>query len=185
MTLGAWAGYSAMAAIVALIVSGVTIALFFGGAGTFWGPINDLFVALTAILLILPIVAALRLAPDDIGPWFVVLSVTAVIGALLIAVGQLLLVAGAINLEASFVTGGAGVVPVLAWMVGLAYLVLTRDIMSVVVGYLVIGALVAAALATISSVILPWPATAAMSVVLLALLVAWLGVLAVELRAVV
>jgi hypothetical protein len=182
VNLGDWAGYSAIAAIVALIISGVTIALFFGGAGSFWGPVNDVFTALTAILLILPILAVLRLAPDDIGPWFGVLSVAATLGALLIAVGQLLLVAGVISLDSSFLTGGIGVLPFLLWLVGLAYLVLTRDVMSVVVGYLIGGVLVAAALTTVSALLLPWPVTTAFSVALLALLVAWLGLLAGEVR---
>ena len=32
------AGASAVVSIIALVISGVALALFFGGAGAFWGP---------------------------------------------------------------------------------------------------------------------------------------------------
>jgi hypothetical protein len=174
MTLGDLASWSALAAIAALVVSAVALALFFGGAGDAWGPVNDTFVALTLLLLVLPLVAVWRLAPDDIGPWFGILTLLAVAGALVAAAGQVLLVVGAIGLNTSFVTGGLGILPVVAWAVGFAYLVFTRDVVGVEVGWLLVGALGAAALLTVSSLVLPVPVTAAVSVVLVALLAGWL-----------
>jgi hypothetical protein len=40
---------------------------------------------------------------------------------MLIAVGQVLLVLGLISLEGSFATGGVGVLPVMAWLIGIAW----------------------------------------------------------------
>src|SRR3990170_8912258 len=109
------AGYSAYAAIATLVVAAVTIGLFFGGAGQLWGPVNDVFVSLTTLLLILPVLAILLLAGDQAGWWFSLLSWLAIAGLLLVAVGQLLLVVGVISLNASFLTGGIGITPFLLW----------------------------------------------------------------------
>ena len=88
------------AAVVTMIASMVAISLFFGGAGAFWGPVNDLFVVAT-VLLLLPAMAVLyRLAGGRAGTWFKILTVAAAAGVLLIAVGQLALVAGLITLDA-------------------------------------------------------------------------------------
>ena len=54
------AGASAVVALIALVISGITLALFFGGAGAFWGPVNDMFIVVTVLALILaglPLVA--------------------------------------------------------------------------------------------------------------------------------
>ena len=182
MTLGDLAGWSALAAVATLLASGVTIALFFGGAGAFWGPLNDLFTALTMILLLPVMLAVLRLAPDDIGPWFAILTFAAVAGILLGAAGQLLLVAGGISLQASFVTGGVGIAPVIAWAMGLTVLILTRDMLSVITGWLLFGVLVSVALLALASFVAPWPMTAAAAVLLLGLLSAWLAVVSGEVR---
>ena len=114
------AGWSTVIAIVALIVSGITIALFFGGAGAFWGPINDLATAVTLIALILPVLAIDRLAAPGAGIWLRVVTVAALAGLVLGAVGQVLLVLGVIDLQTSFVTGGVGITPFFAWLVALA-----------------------------------------------------------------
>src|SRR3970282_1939257 len=90
-------GYSTYSAIATLIVAAVTIALFFGGAGQFWGPVNDLFVSLTVLLLVLPVLAVLLLAGDQAGWWFSVLSWLTIAGLLLVAAGQLLLGGGAVT----------------------------------------------------------------------------------------
>ena len=55
------ASMSSWAALVALVLSGIALALFFGGAGEFWGPVNDALIVITAIAL-LPVVA--RGGPD-------------------------------------------------------------------------------------------------------------------------
>ena len=183
MTLGDLAAYCALGAIVTLVVAGITLALFFGGAGSYWGPVNDIFSALSLVLLLPVMLAVLRLAPDDIGPWFAIVTVAAIVGVLVGAAGQVLLVLGGIGLQASFVTGGVGIMPVLAWAIGLAVLIFTRDTLSVGVGWLLVGVLVSAAALTLISIIGWWPLTAAVSVVMLALLVGWLAAMAGELRA--
>lgn len=183
MTLGDVAAGSALAAIGALLIAGVTIALFFGGAGDFWGPVNDLFTALALLLLVPVMLAVLRLAPDDIGPWFAIITYLAIAGVLVGAAGQIVLVLGGISLQASFVTGGIGLMPILAWAIGFAVLVFTRDMVSVVVGWLLVGVLVSAALLTVVSLFASWPVIAVAGVITLALLVAWLAALSGELAA--
>ncbi len=182
MTLGDLAAWSTLAAIGALVVSAIALALFFGGAGAYWGPVNDLFVALFLLLLLPAVVAMWRLSPDDIGPWFGLLGVAAMAGIVVAAVGQLLLVAGVIELRTSFVTGGIGVAPVLLWMVGLAVLVFTRDIAGVEVGWTLVAALALAALAAVSAAVLPDAATTVFAVLLVVALVAWLFALWVGVR---
>jgi hypothetical protein len=181
MTLGNVAAASALAAIGALLVAGITIALFFGGAGDYWGPVNDVFSALALLLLVPVMLAVLRLAPDDIGPWFALITYAAIAGALLGAAGQVILVLGGISLQASFVTGGIGLMPILAWGIGLAVLVFSRDMLSVVVGWLLVGVLLSAVLLTVVSQFAPWPVIAAGGVITLALLIAWLATLSGEL----
>jgi hypothetical protein len=104
------------ASSVTMVASMVAISLFFGGAGAIWGPINDLLVVAT-VLLLLPAVAVL---PRLVGPvtarWFTLVSMAAAVGIAVIATGQLALVAGLITLDTSFLTGGLGVVPVIAWV---------------------------------------------------------------------
>jgi hypothetical protein len=129
------AGLSGMVALAALVVAAVTIALFFGGAGQVFGPINDVFVAIMVVALILPILAVDRLAAGQAGLWLRIVSVGAITGAVLIAVGQLLLVIGVIDLETSFVTGGLGVIPVLVWIVALIVLAFPLGILPSSVGW--------------------------------------------------
>ena len=103
-------------AAVTLVASMVAISLFFGGAGAFWGPVNDLLVVAT-VLLLLPAMAILpRLVGEGEGRWLRLVSVLAIAGVLVIAVGQLALVAGLITLDTSFLTGGLGILPVIAWV---------------------------------------------------------------------
>lgn len=184
MVLGELAGWSALVAIPTLVASGIALALFFGGAGAFWGPVNDVLTALTLVALILPIVAVWRLAPDDMGPWFGALCALAIAGALLGAIGQLLLVAGVIDLATSFVTGGAGILPVVVWAVAVVALTLTRALLPVEVGWLLAASLVAAVLLTVSSLALPWIVTAIAGVILLGLLCGWLAALSAAVRVV-
>jgi hypothetical protein len=113
------AGASTIVAIIALVAAGVAFALFLGGAGAVWGPVNDLFVVVTAIAMIVPMLAVDRLAADQGIGWMRIVTIVAVLGALLIAVGQTLLVLGVISLGTSFVTGGVGFLPVAVWLVAL------------------------------------------------------------------
>jgi hypothetical protein len=116
------AGVSAYLAILALALPGIFLALFFGGAGELFGPLNDMFVALAMALLVLPAWALLEVEGLGGRRWFRVLTWLTIAGLILATVGQLLLVAGLITLEMSFVTGGLGILPVLAWVVAQGYL---------------------------------------------------------------
>ena len=71
------AGASAVVALIALVIAGITIALFFGGAGAFWGPVNDMFVVVTVLALILPILAVDRLAAEGGIGWMRVVTIAA------------------------------------------------------------------------------------------------------------
>jgi hypothetical protein len=82
------AGASTIVAIIALVAAGVAFALFLGGAGAIWGPVNDLFVVVTAIAMIVPMLAVDRLAADQGIGWMRIVTIVAVLGALLIAVGR-------------------------------------------------------------------------------------------------
>lgn len=175
------AGYSAYAAIATLVVAAVTIALFFGGAGQFWGPVNDVFVSLTTLLLILPVVAVLLLAGDEAGWWFTAVSWLAIAGLLLVAVGQLLLVTGMISLNASFLTGGVGIAPFVLWALATIWTAWTFGTPSMMVGFLLAGVLVMSALTTAVSVALPGTATGVVSGVLVLALCAWLAALGSDL----
>jgi hypothetical protein len=169
------AGLSGVVALVALVVAAVTIALFFGGAGQVFGPINDLFVAIMMIALIVPILAVDRLATGQAGLWLRIVSVGAITGAVLIAVGQLLLVVGVIDLETSFVTGGLGIIPVLVWMVALIVLAVPLGILPSSVGWLAgatIALIVVGSLVTfVTTGPIAWAAWIAVGVVL----VVWLA----------
>ncbi len=104
------------AAGVTMVASMVAISLFFGGAGALWGPVNDLLVVAT-VLLLLPAMAALpRLADHAVGRWFTLVSLAAALGVVVIAIGQLALVARLIPLDTSFLTGGLGILPVIVWI---------------------------------------------------------------------
>ena len=54
------AGISALLAIPALLISGIFWALFPDDAGDVYGSLNDFFVALTMVLLVLPALAVLK-----------------------------------------------------------------------------------------------------------------------------
>jgi hypothetical protein len=133
------AGYGAIAAIFTLAVAGIALALFFGGAGDIYGPINDLFTAATLVLIIPAIIAIRGLAAGRVGGWLSVVSLAAIGGLLLAAVGFVLLVVGAIDLQASFVTFGLGMLPFLAWIAGLAVLSLRDGIIRRSVGWWIVA----------------------------------------------
>ena len=175
------AGYSAYAAIATLVVAAVTIALFFGGAGQFWGPVNDVFVSLTTLLLILPVLAVLLLAGDEAGWWFSILSWLAIAGLVLVAVGQLLLVVGVISLNTSFLTGGVGITPFLLWALATIWTAWSFGVPSPMVGFLLAGVLVMSALTTAVSLALPGMATGIVSGVLTLALCAWMAALGSDL----
>jgi hypothetical protein len=124
-----------------LIASMVAIALYFGGAGDYWGPINDILVAAT-VLLLLPAIAAVRRLAAHAGEWLTLLSVAAGAGAVVIAGGQVALGLGLIDLETSFLTGSLGILPLLAWAGGTAELALRGRTLDRSVGWWAIALLV-------------------------------------------
>jgi hypothetical protein len=175
------AGVSAFLAIGFLLVAGIAIALFFGGAGSFWGPINDLATAVALLALVLPVIAVDHLARERTGIWLEVVSVAAIAGIILAATGQILLVLGVIRLETSFVTGAVGILPVFAWLVAVAVLALGMGLLPVHIGWLAIGVIVlSAGLAFVAGVGMG-PGVWVTSIALLAVLIGWMGSLGLAL----
>jgi len=156
-TLVRAAGISSIVALVGLIVSGITIALFFGGAGAWWGPINDLAVAATLVALLLPVLAIDRLALPSTGLWLRIVTVAALAGLTLAAVGQVALVLGVIDLQTSFVTGGVGIIPFFVWLVALAVIAFRMDVLPSTLGGLVVAIIVLTIVMTLVSTITMGP----------------------------
>ena len=89
-TLYRAAGISAGIAVATFIISAIALGLFFGGAGAFWGPVNDVSIAATGLALLLPILAIDRMAGGD-ASWLRAVTIIGIVGALVMAIGQLLL----------------------------------------------------------------------------------------------
>lgn len=157
------AGYCAMAAVATLVASGIALALYFGGVHPVFGPVNDLFTALTLLLMVPVVLAVRQLAEGSLGPWFGWLSVATIVGLVVAAAGFVLLVAGVIDLQASFVTGGVGTLPFLAWVVALAFVSLRRRLVSAAVGWWIV-VLMAVTVASIAAA--PFMSMALLSVTL-------------------
>jgi hypothetical protein len=177
------AGLSSWVSLVALLLSGIALALFFGGAGDFWGPVNDALIVVTAIALIPPVLAIARLAGDRDAPWVLVVSIAAVAGLVLIAAGQTLLIVGRLSLDGSYVTGGLGVVPVLAWIVLIAVLSLGSGVLPSTIGWLAVATLAAIVVLSIVAVVTRGPVLWVAGVGLLIVISAWLAALASSLGA--
>jgi hypothetical protein len=171
------AGASTVVALIALVISGVTLALFFGGAGAFWGPVNDIFIVVTVLALILPIIAVDRLAAEAGVGWMRLVTIAAVLGATLIAVGQMALVLGFLSLQGSFVTGGIGFIPIVVWLVALVVLAFVSGALPSAVGWTALAVLALIGVETLTVFapmgILQWVT----SIVLLISMVAWLWIL--------
>jgi hypothetical protein len=172
------AGVSSWIALVALVLSGVALALFFGGAGQFWGPVNDALIVVTAIALIPAVLAVSRLAGDRGAPWVGILTVATIGGLILIAVGQTLLIVGRLSLEGSYVTGGVGVLPLLAWIVLIAVLGLGGSPIPDTLGRLAAVAIGAIVVFAVIAAITQGPVLWIAGVALVALLAIWMGGLA-------
>ena len=140
------------ASLLALLLSMVAISLFFAGAGGIFGPINDLLVVATVVLLIPAIIAVHQIARDAVGAWLPILTIVALAGIAIMAVGQLALVLGIIALEASFISGGIGVLMAIAWIAGLAVLSLRSHQLARPVGWWAVTLLV---LVVITSIGMP------------------------------
>jgi hypothetical protein len=171
------AGLAAIGTVASLVGSGVAFWLFLNGDGAVFGPINDVLVAVSLALLAVIVFGMHALVGDRRGRWFGALSLLAIAGIVLAIVGQLLLVAGAIRLETSFVTGGFGILPVLGWVVAIAAIALGTDALPVRVGWITLIALpLTAALALGTG--LPASVVLVLSIALLTALVAWLASIA-------
>lgn len=168
------AGLSAALAIPLILVAGIAIALFFGGRGAFWGPVNDLFVALTCLALLLPILAVDRVAAEN-APWMRWVSIAAFVGCVVIAVGQVALVLGRIDLQTSFVTGGVGAMGLLAWMIALAVLALGLGVLPASIGWLSVITLALIVLEAAIGLATTGPVLWVASLVLVLTIVGWLG----------
>ena len=90
------------------------------------------------------------------------------------AVGQLLLVAGVISLQLSFVTGGLGILPVLAWVAALAVVALRDRALPPELGWMSVALLAFVGLEAVGSVALPETGLLITSIGLLLVLVGWL-----------
>jgi hypothetical protein len=172
------AGASAVVALIALVIAGITIALFFGGAGAFWGPVNDMFVVVTVLALILPILAVDRLAAEAGIGWMRVVTIAAILGSVLIAIGQMALVLGLLSLQGSFVTGGIGFVPIVIWLVALAILSFGSGVLPPPIGWAAVIVLVLIGVdALVGVAAATGPILWIVSIALLTALIAWLWIL--------
>jgi hypothetical protein len=177
------AGASAVVALIALVISGITLALFFGGAGAFWGPVNDMFIVVTVLALILPMLAVDRLAAEAGIGWVRLVTIGAVLGAILIAVGQTALVLGFLSLQGSFVTGGLGFIPIVVWLVALVVLTFASGVLPSPVGGAAVVVLVLIGVEALVGSATYGPLLWIASIALLAALVAWLWILSSTLLA--
>lgn len=172
------AGLASWVALVALVLSGIALALFFAGAGAFWGPVNDALIVVTVLALLPAVSATARLAGERAGPWVTIVTVAAIAGLVLIAVGQSLLIIGRLSLEGSYVTGGVGVVPVIAWIVLVAVLALGAGVLPASTGWLAVATLVAIVLVSVIAAVTRGPLLWIGCVALLVAISAWLAGLA-------
>jgi hypothetical protein len=173
------AGWSAAIAVVTLVISGIALAIFFR-IGEPWGSINDAFIVLTALALIPPMLAIDPLAGDQAG-WLRAVTIAAIAGALLISIGQTLLIVRVISLEGSYVTGGIGVLPVLVWVVALMVLAFATGVISTTIGWTALASLVMVVAMSVVGAVTLGPALWVAAVALLVALAAWLVALASEL----
>lgn len=116
------AGVATLAAAVLIVLTAILLALAFSGASNAFGPANDILFAVALLLLIPAVEATRRLARARVGPWFGVVSILAMIGIVVLVVGQTLLVAGVITIGPAFVAVGIGLASVLVWGIACAWL---------------------------------------------------------------
>lgn len=173
------AGPSTWVALVSLVLSGIAFGLFVGGAGSFWGPVNDVLITVTAITLIPVVLAVDRLAGWDHGaPWTRIITIAALAGLVVMAAGQTLLVLGRLSLEGSYVTGGVGLMPFLVWIILVAALSLTGGLLPRAVGWLAVATFAAIVVESVVAAVTQGPALWASTIGLVLILVAWIASLA-------
>lgn len=169
---------STWVSLVTLVISGVALAIFFAGPGEPFGSINDAFVAIALIALVPAILAVDRLAGDHLSPWVRIVTIAAVAGIVLAAIGNVLLILRVITLQDSFITGGLGIVPVLAWLVLVAGLSLAIGILPVSVGWFAIAVLVGVVALSVIGSITTGPIVWIAGVALVVAMSAWFATLA-------
>jgi len=169
------AATSAVVGVIALVAAAITITMFFAGAGEAWGPVNDVFDALLLAAIVLPVLAIDRLAGPDAQPWLRVVTVAAIAGLVLGAVGQLLLVARVIDLQTSYITGGVGIIPFFAWLVALAVLAFGPGVLPQSVGWLVVSIIVLSVGSGVISAVTFGPALWIASAALVVAIGVWLA----------
>ena len=172
------AGPSTWIALVALVLSAIALALFFAGAGQFWGPVNDAFIVVAVLAMIPAVLAVDRIAGGHAAPWTRIITVAAIAGIVLMAAGQTLLIVGRLSLEGSYVTGGIGVIPFIAWIVLVGVLALVSGVLPRSVGWLAVAVIVAIVAESAIAAVTRGPALWATSVGLVVVLAAWLASLA-------
>jgi hypothetical protein len=172
------ASLSSWVAMVALILSAIALALFFGGAGALWGPVNDALIVVTALALIPVVLAIAAVAGDRGAPWVRIVSIAAVAGLVLMGAGQALLIVGRLSLDGSYVTGGIGILPFLAWIVLLAVLAFGLGVLPGRTGWLAIATLVSVVALAVTAAIPPTLATGVTGIALIAVVSALLADLA-------
>lgn len=172
------AGPSTWLALVALVASGIALALFFGGAGQLWGPINDACIVVAVLALIPAVVAVDRVAGDHLAPWTRILTIATIAGIVLMAAGQTLLIVGRLSLEGSFVTGGIGVIPFLGWILLSAILSLSSGVLPRPVGWFALLSLAGVVALSVIASLTQGPLVWIAGIALVTALGAWLAALA-------
>ena len=167
-------GYAALLVIPVVIAAGIAFWLFLNGAGAFFGPINDLLVAIALALLVPTVLAIRSIVGPGAGPWFDFLTWLSVAGLTLAAVGQVLLVVGVIPLEGSFVTGGLGILPVLAWVLAVGVLAGRVEVLPDQLGWVTAVLFGMIVVVAIGSAVLPGPAVTLATTAMLLSLAGWL-----------
>jgi hypothetical protein len=182
--LGGLAGPSTWLALVALVLSGIALALFFAGAGAYWGPVNDVLIVVAVLALIPAVQTVDRLAGNHGAPWTRIITIAALAGIVLMATGQSLLVAGRLSLDGSYVTGGIGVIPFLAWIALVAVLSLSSGVLPAAVGWLAVASLAAIGAMAVIATFTMGPLLWVSGIAVVVALGAWLAALASSLGAV-
>ena len=173
---------SAFLAVPVVILAAITLAIFFLGPGEPFGSLNDLFDALALLLLIPPVVGIQARLGDEPGGWLGPLTVLTILGLLIAAAGQLLLIARVIDLGTSYVTGGLGILPLLVWICALIWLSLGAHLLPESLGWSAAAFLGSAVLVIIFALLRVAVAVGISSVVLLVALLGWLAALGLALR---
>lgn len=177
------ASWSTVVAAIALVISGVALAIFFAGPGEPFGSINDAFIALALLALVPAVLAVDRLAGEHLAPIVRIVTIAAIAGIVLASVGQILLIFRVITLEDSYITGGLGILPVLAWFALVAVLSLGAHVLPAATGWLAVASLAGVVVLSVVASLTLGPLLWASGVALGAILAAWLGSLAVAFAA--